>query len=119
MSATATAGLNPQTDMRIVVTGEPAQTAVLIRRGEVKILSQFDTYFTQIERAGPKLRRIPDPELKRFPSNGFVALESTIEKRRADLVNFASHGNGIQHSASARSDRNDLRGLSYPQALKR
>jgi NitT/TauT family transport system substrate-binding protein len=83
------AGLNPQTDIRIVVTGEPAQTAVLIRRGEVKILSQFDTYYTQIERAGLKLRRIPDPELKRFPSNAFVALESTIEKRRADLVNFA------------------------------
>ena len=34
-----TAGLNPQTDIKIVVTGEPAQTAVLIRRGEVKILS--------------------------------------------------------------------------------
>ena len=71
------------------MTGEPAQTAVLIRRGEVKILSQFDTYHTPIERAGLKLRRIPDPELKRFPSNAFVALESTIEKRRADLVNFA------------------------------
>ena len=84
-----TAGLNPQTDIRIVVTGEPAQTAVLIRRGDVKILSQFDTYYTQIERTGVKLRRIQDPELKRFPSNAFVALDSTIEKRRADLVNFA------------------------------
>ena len=31
------------------MTGEPAQTAVLIRLGEVKILSQFDTYYTQIE----------------------------------------------------------------------
>src|SRR6476660_9634814 len=98
MSATATAGLNPQTAMRIVVTGEPAQTAVLIRRGAVKLLSQFDTYFTQIERAGPKLRRIPDPELKSFPRKGFVALGSTTEKRRADSVNFASHGNGLQHS---------------------
>jgi NitT/TauT family transport system substrate-binding protein len=84
-----TAGLNPQSDIRIVVSGEPAQTAALMRRGDVKILSQFDTYYTQIERAGIKLRRIQDPELKRFPSNALIALDSTIEKRRTDLVGFA------------------------------
>ena len=85
----ANAGLNPQSDIRVVVTGEPAQTATLMRRGDVKILSQFDTYYTQVERAGIKLRRIQDPEIKSFPSNAMVAMDTTIEKRRTDLVNFA------------------------------
>ena len=85
----ANAGLNPQTDIRIVVSGEPAQTAALMRRGDVKVLSLFDTYYTQVERAGIKLRRIQDPAIKPFPSNAMVAMDSTIEKRRADLVNFS------------------------------
>lgn len=85
----ANAGLNPQTDIRVVVTGEPAQTATLMRRGDVKILSLFDTYYTQVERAGIKLRRIKDPEIAGFPSNSMVAMDTTIEKRRTDLVNFA------------------------------
>lgn len=83
------AGLNPDTDIRIVVTGEPAQTATLVRRGDVKVLSLFDTYYTLVERAGVKLRRMEDPALKRFPSNSWVALDETIEKQRAAVVGFA------------------------------
>ncbi len=83
------AGLNPDTDIRLVVTGEPAQTAALVRRGEVKVLSQYDTYYTLIERAGVKLKRLDDPAIERFPSNSWVALDETIEKRRADLVGFS------------------------------
>ncbi len=88
-SVAASAGLNPQTDIRIVVSGEPAQTATLMRRGDVKVLSQFDTYYTLIERAGVKLRRLKDPEIQRFPSNSWIALDETIAKRRAELVGFA------------------------------
>lgn len=87
-SVAKSAGLNPDTDMRIVVTGEPAQTAALMRRGDIKILSLFDTYYTLVERAGVKLRRIEDPALKQFPSNSWVALDETIEKQRAALVGF-------------------------------
>ncbi|MEP9380536.1 ABC transporter substrate-binding protein [Aquabacter sp. CN5-332] len=88
-SVVAAAGLNPSTDIRIVVTGEPAQTATLMRRGEVKALSLFDTYYTLVERAGVKLRHLHDPAIEKFPSNSWVALDETIEKRRADLVGFA------------------------------
>lgn len=87
-SLTKSAGLNPDTDIRIVVTGEPAQTAALVRRGEVKVLSQFDTYYTLIERAGVKLRRLEDDTTTLFPSNSWVALDETIKDRREDLVNF-------------------------------
>lgn len=88
-SVAAAAGLNPNTDMRIVVTGEPAQTATLMRRGEVKALSQFDTYYTLVERAGVKLRRLDDPAIARFPSNSWVAMDDVLQKRRADIVNFS------------------------------
>jgi NitT/TauT family transport system substrate-binding protein len=83
------AGLNPDRDVRIVVSGEPAQTAALMRRGDVKALSQFDTYYAMIERAGVKLRKLRDPEIERFPSNAWVALDDTLTKRRAEIVGFA------------------------------
>ena len=82
------AGLNPDTDIRLVVTGEPAQTAILMRRGEGKALSQFDSYYTLIERAGVKLRRLEDPETSQFPSNSWVAMDDTLKNRRADIVGF-------------------------------
>lgn len=88
-SIARSAGLNPDADIRLVVTGEPAQTAALVRRGEVKVLSQYDTYYTLIERAGVKLKRLDDPAIENFPSNSWVALDETIEKRRADLVGFS------------------------------
>jgi NitT/TauT family transport system substrate-binding protein len=83
------AGLDPEKDIRIVVSGEPAQTAALMRRGDVKVLSQFDTYYSMIERTGVKLRKIHDPAIERFPSNAWVALDDVMAKRRAEIVGFA------------------------------
>src|SRR5581483_1893245 len=39
----ATAGLNPDSDVNIVVAGEGAQTAAMVRSKQVDALSQFDT----------------------------------------------------------------------------
>src|SRR6478736_5901567 len=49
-------GMNPDTDIKIVVAGEAAQTAALLRSGQVAALSQFDTQYALTENAGAKLR---------------------------------------------------------------
>lgn len=83
------AGMNPDGDVRIVVAGEGAQTAALIRSNQVDALSQFDTQYALVEAAGVKLRMLDTSEIDRFPSNGFVALEETLRTRRAEAVALA------------------------------
>jgi NitT/TauT family transport system substrate-binding protein len=85
----AAAGLNPDTDINIVVAGEGAQPAALMRSKQVDALSQFDTQYALIENAGVKLRILDNRLIERFPSNGFVALEDTIQARGRDLAGFA------------------------------
>ncbi|MGI8526729.1 MAG: ABC transporter substrate-binding protein [Pseudolabrys sp.] len=83
-----TAGLNPDTDVRIVVAGEAAQTAALLRGGQVDALSQFDTQYALTENAGAKLRPLTEDNkaIAHFPSNGFVALEDTLKNKRSEAV---------------------------------
>src|SRR6185295_12204005 len=52
----AAAGLNPDTDITIVVAGEGAQPAVMLKNKQVDALSQFDTQYALTEIAGVKLR---------------------------------------------------------------
>ena len=85
----ANAGLDPDRDVRIVVAGEGAQTAALLRTRQVDALSQFDTQYAMVENAGIKLRLLPSPEIERFPSNGFVALEQTLREKRKQSVALA------------------------------
>ncbi len=85
----ASAGLNPDSDIRIVVAGEGAQTAALVRTGQVDALSQYDTQYALVENAGVKLRVLPSPQIERFPSNGFVALEETLRSKRKQSVALA------------------------------
>lgn len=82
----ATAGLNPETDINIVVAGEGAQPAVLLRNKQVDALSQFDTQYAMVENAGVKLRLLDTKEIDRYPSNGFVALEETLKSRQKEAV---------------------------------
>jgi NitT/TauT family transport system substrate-binding protein len=82
----ASAGLNPDTDAHIVVAGEGAQTAALLRSKQVDALSQFDTQYALVENAGQKLRQLPLGELAPFPGNGLFALEKTLAARHADAV---------------------------------
>ena len=85
----ANAGLNPDRDINIVVAGEGAQTAALLRTGQVDALSQFDTQYAMVENAGVKLRLLPARDIERFPSNGFVALEQTLQAKRKQSLAVA------------------------------
>jgi NitT/TauT family transport system substrate-binding protein len=81
-----TNGLDPDTDLKIVVAGEAGQTAALLRSGQVHALSQFDTQYALTENAGAKLRPLDNKAIANFPSNGFVALEETLQNKRAETV---------------------------------
>jgi NitT/TauT family transport system substrate-binding protein len=85
----AQAGMNPDTDVSLVVAGEGAQTAALVRSKQVDALSQFDTQYAMVENAGIPLRKIETPETDRYPSNGFLALEDTLAKNKKDLIAVA------------------------------
>lgn len=85
----ANAGLNPQTDVRIVVAGEGGQTAALLRGHQVDALSQFDAAYAMLENVGVKLRMMDNSAIAKFPSNGMIALERTLVERRAEAVTLA------------------------------
>jgi len=82
-------GMNPATDVNIVVAGEGAQTAALVRGKQVDALSQFDTQYAMVENAGVKLRVLETKDIDRYPSNGLLALEETLKNRRKEAVAVA------------------------------
>lgn len=82
-------GIDPNTQARIVVAGEGAQTAALLRSKQVDALSQFDTQYAMVENAGQKLRQLPLGDMAPYPGNGFLALEKTLVDRRADAIAVA------------------------------
>jgi NitT/TauT family transport system substrate-binding protein len=85
----ATAGLNPESDVTIVVAGEGAQTAAMVRGKQVDALSQFDTQYAMVENAGVKLRLLDTKEIDRYPANGLLALDETLKSRRKEAVALA------------------------------
>ena len=85
----ATAGMNPEKDVNIVVAGEGAQTAAMLRSKQVDALSQFDTQYAMVENAGLKLRLLDTKEIDAYPSNGFLALEEALSARRKEAVGVA------------------------------
>lgn len=85
----ATAGLNPDADVTIVVAGEGAQTAAMVRGKQVDALSQFDTQYAMVENAGVKLRLLDTRDIDRYPSNGFLALEESLRTKRKEAVAVA------------------------------
>lgn len=82
-------GFDPDKDVSIVVAGEAAQTAALLRSHQVDALSQFDTQYALTENAGAKLRLLDAKEIAIFPSNGFIALEERLANNRAEAVAVA------------------------------
>jgi NitT/TauT family transport system substrate-binding protein len=82
-------GLNPDRDISIVVAGEGAQTAAMVKGGQVAALSQYDTQYALVENAGVKLRMLDTKDIDRFPSNGFLALEESLKTRRKEAVALA------------------------------
>jgi NitT/TauT family transport system substrate-binding protein len=85
----ANAGLDPDEDIHLVVAGEGAQTAALLRAGQIDALSQYDTQYAVVENAGVKLRLLPAGEIEKFPSNGFMALDETLRTNRKQAVALA------------------------------
>jgi NitT/TauT family transport system substrate-binding protein len=85
----ADAGLNPASDIRIVVSGEGGQTAALLRNHQFDALSQFDAAYALVENAGIKLRMLDTAPIAKFPANGLVALEKTLTEHRAEAVALA------------------------------
>ena len=81
-------GMDPDRDITIVVAGEAGQTAALVNSGQLDALSQFDTQYALTENAGAKLRRLDDANkaIAHYPANGFVVLEDTLAKKRAQMV---------------------------------
>ena len=79
-------GFNPDKDVTIVVAGEAAQTAALLRGNQVDALSQFDTQYALTENAGAKLRMLDTKDIANFPSNGFIALEERLANNRAEAI---------------------------------
>jgi NitT/TauT family transport system substrate-binding protein len=82
-------GFNPDRDIKIVVAGEAAQTAALLRNKQVDALSQFDTQYALTENAGAKLRLLDASDIAKFPSNGLIALEERLASNRAEAVALA------------------------------
>ena len=83
-----TNGLNPDRDINIVVIGESAQAAAMVRGRQVDALSLYDTQYALIEQAGVKLRELPTPT-SRYPANGFIALDDTLKTKRKIAVAVA------------------------------
>ncbi len=79
-------GLDPDEDAHIVVVGEAAQAAALVRSEQVAALSLYDTQYALIDAAGVPLRLLDGGPVARFPSNGFFALERTLQKERAQAL---------------------------------
>ena len=79
-------GLDPDKDVSILVAGEAAQTAALLRNKQIDALSQFDTQYALTENAGAKLRLLDAKDIANFPSNGFIALEERLTSNRAEAV---------------------------------
>jgi NitT/TauT family transport system substrate-binding protein len=85
-SVLAENGMDPEKDARLVVVGEAAQAAALLRNGEVAALALYDTQFALVENAGLPLRRLDVGAVAHYPSNGFVALEQTLQEKRAQSI---------------------------------
>jgi NitT/TauT family transport system substrate-binding protein len=88
-AAVASAGLDPEKDIKIVVAGEGAQTAAIVRSKQVDALSQFDAQYALVENAGVKLRLLDAGEIDHYPGHGLLALEETIKTHRKDAVALA------------------------------
>jgi NitT/TauT family transport system substrate-binding protein len=82
-------GFNPDRDISIVVAGEAAQTAALLRGKQIDALSQFDTQYALTENAGAKLRMLDTRDIANFPSNGLIALEERLASNRKEAIALA------------------------------
>lgn len=88
-SVATDAGLNPDRDIRIVVSGQPGQSVVLLKRKEIDAVSQWDTQYTLMGIAGQPMRMVTDDELASYPANSFVTSPDALKTKREQLVALA------------------------------
>ncbi|MBK0328032.1 ABC transporter substrate-binding protein [Rhodobacteraceae bacterium F11138] len=89
-SVAASAGMNPDTDVRIVVSGQPAQSAVLLQDDQIQAVSQWDTNYTLMGLAGVPMRMLKDDLISTFPANSFAAMPDAIENQSELLAKVAA-----------------------------
>lgn len=89
-SIASSAGLDPDSDIRIVVSGQPAQSVVLMQKGDVDAVSQWDTNYTLMTLAGLPMRMLKDDLISTFPSNSIAALPKTIAEQGDLLAKVAT-----------------------------
>jgi NitT/TauT family transport system substrate-binding protein len=111
------AGLNPDTDISIVVSGAPAQSKALLEKGEVAAVSHWDMIYETIASSGMKMRKLANSAMDNFPSNGFVALRATIEKEPGLLAAVArGYAMGAIYSRDNPEEASRLYFKHFPQA---
>jgi len=117
-SVAASVGFDPDRDIKIVVSGQPAQSAVLLRRGDIDAVSQWDVQYTLMGLAGVQMRPMNDPELEAFPSNSFVALPQTIATK-SDLLARLVRGYAMGTIYAVRNPRTaiEMYHAVYPQVV--
>lgn len=112
------AGLDPDRDINIVVSGQPAQTVVMLQRGEVQATSQWDTNYTLMELAGLPMRMLDDPLIASFPANSMVALASTIEEQGDLLARLAKgYTMGVVYAIENPREATRIFQEVYPQTV--
>lgn len=84
-------GLNPDSDVSIVVSGSPIQARALLESGEIAALSYWDMVYSALGAMGLEMRKLDDPATGDFPSNGFVARREALDspERAAALAAVA------------------------------
>jgi NitT/TauT family transport system substrate-binding protein len=88
-SGASDAGLDPDRDIRVVVSGQPAQSVILLQRKEIDAVSQWDTQYTLMGLAGLPMRMLEDSLIDTFPANSLVANSDSIKSKRDLLVRLA------------------------------
>ena len=117
-SVAKSTSLDPDRDIRIVVSGQPAQTAVLLKRGDIDAVSQWDTQYALMELAGVPMRQLDDKSLSSFPANSFVATPDTI-KTKSDLLSrmMRAYTMGVLYTIAKPRAASEMFHAVYPQVV--
>jgi NitT/TauT family transport system substrate-binding protein len=83
-------GFELQKDYEFLPVGVGAAAFRALDDGSIATLNLFDTFHTQMENNGTKLRRLPvQDKYRRLFSNGWIAHEDTLRDRPEMVVKFA------------------------------
>ncbi len=100
------------------MSGQPAQSVVLLQRKEIDAVSQWDTQYTLMGLAGVPMRMLEDPLIDSFPANSLVASAESIKNKQDLLVRLGRalhHGRGL-HLKNARQAAAIFQDV-YPQVV--